>query len=172
MGRKTPFSNLAGRSFGLVLQIGYGRRFIWRPRWWRAGSAPISADLGKKLGFEHVLGPLEIVFECTVPTFPTFRRLSRVSTSVGAPACMGEYIESGRFMQTTVNLPDSLYQKSEALAASRGATVEQFIVEAVEKEVKGNLRGKRIRLLWRSRRGTACNPLNAAGNAGPVEFRL
>ena len=42
-------------------------------------------------------------------------------------------------MQTTVNLPDSLYQKSEALAASRGATVEQFIVEAVQKEVQGNL---------------------------------
>ena len=44
-------------------------------------------------------------------------------------------------MQTTVNLPDSLYQKSEALAASRGATVEQFIVEAVRKEVQGNLAG-------------------------------
>jgi hypothetical protein len=43
-------------------------------------------------------------------------------------------------MQTTVNLPDSLYLKSEALAASRGATVEQFIVEAVNKEVQGNLR--------------------------------
>ena len=43
-------------------------------------------------------------------------------------------------MQTTVNLPDSLYQKSEALAASRGATVEQFIVDAVSKEVQGNLR--------------------------------
>lgn len=42
-------------------------------------------------------------------------------------------------MQTTVNLPDSLYRKSEALAASRGATVEQFIVEAVKKEVQGNL---------------------------------
>ena len=42
-------------------------------------------------------------------------------------------------MQTTVNLPDSLYQKSEALATSRGATVEQFIVEAVKKEVQGNL---------------------------------
>jgi hypothetical protein len=42
-------------------------------------------------------------------------------------------------MQTTVNLPDSLYEKSEALAASRGATVEQFIVEAVAKEVQGNL---------------------------------
>jgi hypothetical protein len=42
-------------------------------------------------------------------------------------------------MRTTVNLPDSLYQKSELLAASRGATVEQFIVEAVAKEVQGNL---------------------------------
>ena len=42
-------------------------------------------------------------------------------------------------MQTTVNLPDSLYQKSEELAAWRGATVEQFIVEAVRKEVQGNL---------------------------------
>src|SRR5712692_7863551 len=47
--------------------------------------------------------------------------------------------KGGHFMQTTVNLPDSLYQKSEALAASRGATVEQFIVEAVKKEVQGNL---------------------------------
>jgi len=42
-------------------------------------------------------------------------------------------------MQTTVNLPDSLYQKSEQLAASRGATVEQLIVEAVKKEVQGHL---------------------------------
>ena len=42
-------------------------------------------------------------------------------------------------MQTTVNLPDSLYQKSEELAASRGATLEQFIVEAVKKEVQSNV---------------------------------
>jgi hypothetical protein len=42
-------------------------------------------------------------------------------------------------MQTTVNLPDSLYEKSEALAASRGATVEQFIVESVKKEVQGTV---------------------------------
>jgi hypothetical protein len=42
-------------------------------------------------------------------------------------------------MQTTVNLPDSLFQRSEALAASRGATVEQFIVDAVKKEVQANL---------------------------------
>lgn len=40
-------------------------------------------------------------------------------------------------MQTTVDLPDSLYQKSKTLAASRGATVEEFIVEAVAKEVQG-----------------------------------
>jgi hypothetical protein len=39
-------------------------------------------------------------------------------------------------MQTTLNLPDALYQKSEALAASRGATVEQFIVEAAKKKVQ------------------------------------
>ena len=42
-------------------------------------------------------------------------------------------------MQTTVNLPDSLYHSSEALAESRGATVEQFIVEAVKKEVQSTL---------------------------------
>jgi hypothetical protein len=42
-------------------------------------------------------------------------------------------------MQTTVNLPASLYLQSEALAAARGATVEQLIVEAVSKEVQGNL---------------------------------
>jgi len=41
--------------------------------------------------------------------------------------------------QTTVDFPDSLYEKSQALAASRGATVEQLIVEAVAKEVQGNL---------------------------------
>jgi hypothetical protein len=42
-------------------------------------------------------------------------------------------------METTVNLPDPLYHKSEQLAASRGATVEQFIVEAVQKEVRSDL---------------------------------
>jgi hypothetical protein len=38
-------------------------------------------------------------------------------------------------MLTTVNLPDTLYLESKALAASRGATMEQLIVEAVEKVV-------------------------------------
>jgi hypothetical protein len=41
-------------------------------------------------------------------------------------------------MQTTVDLPDALYRESEALAALRGATVEQFIIEAVSKELHGN----------------------------------
>jgi hypothetical protein len=42
-------------------------------------------------------------------------------------------------MQTTVDIPDFLYQESKALAAARGATVEKFIVEAVAKEVQGEL---------------------------------
>ncbi len=48
-------------------------------------------------------------------------------------------MKNANVMQTTLNLPDSLYERSEALAASRGATVEQFIIEAVSKEVQGNL---------------------------------
>jgi hypothetical protein len=36
-------------------------------------------------------------------------------------------------MQTTVNLPDSLYERSVALAAAQGATVEQVIVEALSR---------------------------------------
>ena len=43
-------------------------------------------------------------------------------------------------MQTTVDLPDALYRKGVALAASRGATVEQLIVEAVAKAVQADLR--------------------------------
>jgi hypothetical protein len=43
-------------------------------------------------------------------------------------------------MQTTVDLPDTLYRKGVALAASRGATVEQLIIEAVAQAVQGDLR--------------------------------
>lgn len=42
-------------------------------------------------------------------------------------------------MQATVNLPDPLYEKTEALAVSRGATVEQIIVGAVAEAVFENL---------------------------------
>jgi hypothetical protein len=38
-------------------------------------------------------------------------------------------------MQTTVNLPDALFERSATVAASRGTTIEQFIVEAIAKEV-------------------------------------
>ncbi len=41
-------------------------------------------------------------------------------------------------MQTTVDLPDLLYTMSEAVAASRGTTVQELIVEAVKKEVEGS----------------------------------
>ncbi|HXM43509.1 MAG TPA: hypothetical protein VN924_19890 [Bryobacteraceae bacterium] len=41
-------------------------------------------------------------------------------------------------MRTTVDLPDALYQKNESLAASRGATVEEFIVEVVATEVQSD----------------------------------
>jgi hypothetical protein len=75
-------------------------------------------------------------------------------------------------MQTTVNLPDSLYQKSEALAASRGATVEQFIVEAVRKEVQGNFGSGDSASYGDREGGVAGDPLQAAGNARPVEFRF
>ena len=40
-------------------------------------------------------------------------------------------------MQTTVDLPDALYRKGVALAAARGATVEQLIIAAVAKAVQG-----------------------------------
>jgi hypothetical protein len=43
-------------------------------------------------------------------------------------------------MQATIDLPDALYRKGVALAASRGATVEQFIIEAVAMAVQGDLR--------------------------------
>lgn len=50
---------------------------------------------------------------------------------------MAKWLE-GAIVQATVDLPDALYEKSRALAASRGATVEQLIVEAIAKEVYAN----------------------------------
>jgi hypothetical protein len=38
-------------------------------------------------------------------------------------------------MQTTVNLPDSLYERCVAVAVEMGATVEQLMVNALQKEV-------------------------------------
>ncbi len=39
-------------------------------------------------------------------------------------------------MHATVNLPDSIYDKAKALAASRGITVEQMIIGAVANAVE------------------------------------
>jgi hypothetical protein len=55
--------------------------------------------------------------------------------------------ENERVMQTIVDLPDSLYRKSEAVAALRGTTVEELILQAVAKEVE-------------------CNPHSASGGGG------
>ncbi len=38
-------------------------------------------------------------------------------------------------METTVNLPDALFERSATVAASRGTTVEQLIVQTIAKEV-------------------------------------
>jgi hypothetical protein len=40
-------------------------------------------------------------------------------------------------MQTLVDLPDSLYRKGAEIAAARGATIQQLIVDAVAREVRG-----------------------------------
>lgn len=63
-------------------------------------------------------------------------------------------------MQTTVNLPAALYEKSESLAASRGAMIEQFIVEAVAKEVQGAQPNCEVE--------SARNPIGAAWIPRPV----
>jgi hypothetical protein len=55
--------------------------------------------------------------------------------------------ENKGVMQTMVNLPGSLYRKSEAVAASRGTTVEELILQAVAKEVE-------------------CSPHSAPGDSG------
>jgi hypothetical protein len=43
-------------------------------------------------------------------------------------------------MQTTVGFSDALYREGVDLAASRGATVEQFIIDAVARAVQGDPR--------------------------------
>src|SRR5881409_1340715 len=78
---------------------------------------------------------------CEPAEFSRIARAShalRVRTTVRPASIHGTMAEVD-IMQTTLDLPDSLYQKSKALAASRGATVEQLIVEALAKEVQGNL---------------------------------
>ena len=41
-------------------------------------------------------------------------------------------------MRTTIDLPDALYRKTKAVAALRGASMKEVIIQAVEHEIKGN----------------------------------
>jgi hypothetical protein len=41
------------------------------------------------------------------------------------------------FMRTTVDLPEALFRKTKALAALRGSTMKDLIVQAIEKEIHG-----------------------------------
>lgn len=52
------------------------------------------------------------------------------------------------FMRTTVDLPESLLRKAKEVAAMRGSSMKALIVEALEKEVNGDVPvpGKRLEL--------------------------
>ncbi|HTV03920.1 MAG TPA: hypothetical protein VME86_01030 [Acidobacteriaceae bacterium] len=39
-------------------------------------------------------------------------------------------------MRTTIELPESIYRKGEKVARSKGVTVEEFIIQAFERELK------------------------------------
>ena len=41
-------------------------------------------------------------------------------------------------MRTTLDLPDTLYRKTKAVAALRGSSMKDLIVGAIEKEVNGD----------------------------------
>lgn len=40
-------------------------------------------------------------------------------------------------MRTTIELPDPVYRKGEQIARTQGVTLEEFIVRAFERELKG-----------------------------------
>ena len=39
-------------------------------------------------------------------------------------------------MRTTIEVPDSVYRKGEKVARTQGVTLEEFIIRAVERELK------------------------------------
>ena len=52
-------------------------------------------------------------------------------------------------MRTTVDLPDSLFRKTKAVAALRGSSMKDLIIHAVEREVTGGAvssKRKRVKL--------------------------
>ena len=52
-------------------------------------------------------------------------------------------------MRTTIDLPDALYRKTKAVAALRGSSMKDLIVQAVERDissVKSDSKSKRVKL--------------------------
>lgn len=39
-------------------------------------------------------------------------------------------------MRTTIDLPDALYRKTKAVAALRGSSMKEIVIQAVEREVR------------------------------------
>jgi hypothetical protein len=39
-------------------------------------------------------------------------------------------------MRTTIDIPDALFRQTKSIAAARGLTLKQFIINAVEREIK------------------------------------
>ena len=62
-------------------------------------------------------------------------------------------------MRTTIDMPDALFRKTKAVAALRGSSMKDLIVQAVEREVSAIVppaKGKRIKLpiirSWKGRK--------------------
>ena len=55
-------------------------------------------------------------------------------------------------MKTTLEMPDELFRRAKALAASRGMTLKQLVTEAVEQRLRGDERRGR-RPAWRALSG-------------------
>ena len=62
-------------------------------------------------------------------------------------------------MRTTIDLPDSLFRKTKAVAALRGSSMKDLIVQALEREVTATVpppKRKRIKLplirSWKARK--------------------
>src|SRR5437588_10018343 len=46
------------------------------------------------------------------------------------------------FMRTTIDVPDTLFRRAKALAALRGASMKDLIVQALEREVRAEAHGE------------------------------
>ena len=49
----------------------------------------------------------------------------------------GNVLGKRRLMRTTIELPESVYRKAEKVARTREVTIEEFIIQAFERELKG-----------------------------------